>query len=252
MPGRYVLVIAPHPDDESIGCGGTIYLHTQSGDRVHVVVLTSGERGLRPPDRTPIREMEVRDAAEVLGVEQISFLRLPDLRLVDSIQVGAQLLHNVFNSGIPDLIYLPHPEEAHIDHGAVLPMVRAALSKLEKGAKRPLLLGYEVWTPLAVFDVIKDISGVIQQKLRAVRCHHTQIRHFRHDHAVRGLARYRGVMTARGRYVEVFRELERSVFTEILQSARWYARMPSRFHGVRRIGLHVRNMWRRTPQPPAQ
>src|SRR5438309_11946363 len=76
-----VLVIAPHPDDESIGCGGTICLHADRGDRVAAVFLTSGAMGL--PDlsegdapRTRARESE--EAAGALGISSVTCLRRPD------------------------------------------------------------------------------------------------------------------------------------------------------------------------------
>ena len=76
-----VVVIAPHPDDEAIGCGGSICLHHSRGDRVTAVFLTSGELGLKhlPADEAcRIREAEARAAATILGIAAIDFLRLPD------------------------------------------------------------------------------------------------------------------------------------------------------------------------------
>ena len=63
-----VLVVAPHPDDETIGCGGTLCLHQQRGDRVVVVFLTSGELGLKhlpPQEAWTIREKEANAAARI-------------------------------------------------------------------------------------------------------------------------------------------------------------------------------------------
>ena len=76
-----IMVIAPHPDDEAVGCGGTIRLHAERGDRVTAVFLTSGELGLPhlPPETAcRIREDEAAVAAEVLGIAALSFLRWPD------------------------------------------------------------------------------------------------------------------------------------------------------------------------------
>src|SRR5438552_7167944 len=76
-----VLVVAPHPDDESIGCGGTICLHATRGDRVAAVFLTSGELGLKelaPEEAWRIRESEAQRAAEILGIAALTFLRCPD------------------------------------------------------------------------------------------------------------------------------------------------------------------------------
>jgi len=73
-----ILVIAPHPDDEAIGCGGSICLHVERGDRVVAVFLTSGELGLKhlsPAQAWGIREGEARCAARVLGLAGLHFLR---------------------------------------------------------------------------------------------------------------------------------------------------------------------------------
>jgi LmbE family N-acetylglucosaminyl deacetylase len=67
------------------------------------------------------------------------------------------------------------------------------------------VLAYEVWTPLAEYDQVEDISPVMRRKLRALRCHRSQLGHFRYDRAVRGLNQYRGALAARCRYAEVFR-----------------------------------------------
>src|SRR5207247_9173697 len=79
-----VLVIAPHPDDESIGCGGTICLHADRGDRVAAVFLTSGVMGLTDlseDDARRMRERELEDAAGILGISSVTFQRRPDQHL---------------------------------------------------------------------------------------------------------------------------------------------------------------------------
>ena len=78
-----ILVVAPHPDDESIGCGGTICLHHRQGDRVQAVFLTSGERGIAdvsPKTAREIREAEARAAGELLFVDRLERKVLPGNR----------------------------------------------------------------------------------------------------------------------------------------------------------------------------
>jgi hypothetical protein len=67
------------------------------------------------------------------------------------------------------------------------------------------LRAYEVWSPLPQYDDVEDITPVMARKLKAVRCHRSQLGHFRYDAAIRGLNRYRGELAARCRYAEVFR-----------------------------------------------
>src|SRR5438552_3282084 len=125
-----VLVIAPHPDDEVIGCGGALCLHAARGDRLGVVFLTSGELGLKHLPRAEAwktREAEARRAAKILGVASLTFLRLPDWCMGDDIPKAADALRPVLAAEKPELIYLPHPGDGHHDHQATLPVLREAL-----------------------------------------------------------------------------------------------------------------------------
>jgi N-acetylglucosamine malate deacetylase 1 len=200
-----ILVIAPHPDDESIGCGGTICLHTTRGDHVAAVFLTSGEFALSDLTREQawaIREAEAEESARILGITNVTFLRRPDHFLGAGIEVAAAALRPLLERQQPDLIYLPHAGDGHPDHRACQPIVQAALS----GSVIPplALLGYEVWTPLAEYDRAEDISEVMERKLQAIRAHRSQIKQIRYDQAARALNEYRGTMAQVGRYAEVF------------------------------------------------
>jgi LmbE family N-acetylglucosaminyl deacetylase len=201
-----VLVIAPHPDDESIGCGGTICLHTNRGDKVTTVFLTSGELALKhlsPDEAWKIREAEAEAAAAILGVSTLKFLRRPDWFVSEMIEETAAILKPILEKEDPELIYLPHEREAIPDHEASLAIVRSALSGSEL-AEKTHLITYEVWTPLPEYDHVEDITPVMRRKLKALRCHRSQIGYFRYDRAVRGLNQYRGELAARCRYAEVF------------------------------------------------
>lgn len=206
-----VLVIAPHPDDEAIGCGGAIGLHRRRGDLVRVAFLTSGEQGIPgvpPAEVRAVREAEALQAGSVLGVSGIDFLRLPDLGLHRCCPEGAGELRALLDQYHPSLIYLPHPEEAHPDHEATLPMVRAARARLTGWPELPELRAYEVWSPMTRPGWVEDITAVMRQKLQAIRCYRSQLALFRYDRAVRGLNQYRGILGAGGRYAEAFSYLE--------------------------------------------
>lgn len=200
-----VVVIAPHPDDESIGCGGTICLHRGRGDRVVAVYLSSGEGGLKTLPRAEaiaIREREAEAAAQVLGIEDVTFLRYPDWRVKDAISDAAADLRRVLERESPALIYLPHEHESHPDHQAALPIVRGALKPIAD--VEVMLLTYEVWTPLPDFYHVENITPVMGRKLEAIRCHRSQVEQLAYDRAVRGLNLYRGVVAGACRYAEIF------------------------------------------------
>ena len=205
-----VLVVAPHPDDESIGCGGAVCLHRERGERVRVVFLTSGERGLMgisPDAARATREAEAAEAAEILGLEEIFFLRLPDLGVAENAGAAAARLGEVLQAHPPGLVYLPHPDEDHPDHAVTLAVVRAALARLG-GRPLPELRGYEVWTPMRRYGWPEDVTRFMARKLRAVRCYRSQLRDFHYDRAVRGLNQYRGCLAGGRRYAEVFQFLD--------------------------------------------
>lgn len=203
-----LLVLAPHPDDESIGGGGTLLRHAAIGDRVVAVFLTSGELGLKhlPRERAwAIREREAQAAAKVLGIAAVHFLRQPDWGLADHVRQAAHALRSILKKEAPELIYLPHPQDWHPDHRAALAVLRAALRSARMAT--PELRGYEVWTPLPEYDHVEDISAVMPRKLRALRAHRSQLKEFNYERAVRGLNQFRGELAAKVRYAEVFQTL---------------------------------------------
>ena len=203
-----VLVIAPHPDDEATGCGGTLRQHVLDGDSVHVVFLTSGEQGGhgRSPEETlMLREEEGRASAQILGIAQVEFWREPD----GALRATSQLVHRLrgrMEDGEPDMLYVTHSREMHPDHRAAARTVRRALSGAKTLAFRPLVRMYEVWTPLQEMDDIVDISPNVETKVAAIRAHKSQVDVLRFDDACLGLNRYRGEMHSwpGGDYAEIF------------------------------------------------
>ena len=205
-----VLVISPHPDDESIGCGGTLRRHALRGDKVHVVFLTSGEAGGhgRPEDETrSIREQEAAVAAKILGLDGIEFWSQPDGKLRATSGV-IQRLRRKIRDFRPAVVYVTHEREMHADHRAAVRIVDRAVWRIKP---RPKVLMFEVWTPMQDMDHIEDISDVIEEKIAAVRAYRSQCDVLRFDDAILGLNRYRGEMHSwpGGPYAEVFSELRR-------------------------------------------
>jgi N-acetylglucosamine malate deacetylase 1 len=204
-----VLVLAPHPDDEAIGCGGSILLHQARGDRVTAVFLTSGEKGLQnlpPAEAWKIREREAKKSAKILGLKEIFFLRQPDWQLAEKVQPTAAALQPILRQQAPQIIYLPHPGEWHPDHQASWTILKCALNG--DGMTIPEIRAYEVWTPLSHFDHIEDISLVMTGKIRALRCHRSQFGEFDYSRAVKGLNQYRGALAGKCAFAEAFEILK--------------------------------------------
>jgi LmbE family N-acetylglucosaminyl deacetylase len=168
------------------------------------VFLTAGELGLKrlvAHEARQIREAEARRAAKVLGITALEFLRLPDWHLEEHVAAAASLLSDRLRNWAPATVYVPHASEWHPDHRAAFRIVQEA----RVGVPELKVLQYEVWTPLQEFDEMADITPVVTAKMRAIRCHRSQLANIRYDRAIRGLNAYRGALATKTPYAEVFR-----------------------------------------------
>jgi len=205
-----VLVIAPHPDDESIGPGATLALHAELGDPIAALFVTSGvhgdsDRRHDPQEYVRVRQEEARAAAGVLGIGRTDFWGYPDSMVVtegDLAGVAARLA-DVLAAERPDVIYAPHRGESHSDHHFVALAVERA-RKLAGGRGR--VLGYEVWSPLDA-DVAVDVARTYARKLEAIRKYGSQLEKHDIPRAVDGLNRFRAVLLPPGgQWAEVFED----------------------------------------------
>ncbi len=208
MKKRRVLVLSPHPDDEAIGCGGTLRWHVEQGDQIQVIFLTSGEQGVRgqdPKQTSRIRMEEAKAAAKVLGYRSLEFWREPDgaMKLTRSL---LKRMNEKLRAWNPSLVFAPHSREMHPDHRATARLIRRAMEETKSAAEVRL---YEVWTPLQQIDHVQDISRQMDIKQAAIRAHRSQCVIMRFDESARALARYRGEMHSwpGGPYAEVFAQL---------------------------------------------
>ncbi|MEZ5987855.1 MAG: PIG-L deacetylase family protein [Planctomycetota bacterium] len=212
-PGR-VLVLAPHPDDESCGLGGTLARHRAQGDPVRVCFLTDGGSGdpdgREAGDVAALRQREARAAAEVLGGLDCEFWGYPDgfeVNEGDLRMVGTRMA-DAIRSWRADLVYVPWEGEAHSDHANAWAALRVALRLLraEGGGPLPRVLEYEVWSPLPA-DWIIDVTSTAEKKRAAMLAHASQVAYTDYPHQLMGLAAHRSVYLPKSsRYGEAFRE----------------------------------------------
>ena len=126
-----ILVVAPHPDDDLIGCGGSMIRHLRNGHPLTVTYMTSGEAGnLRhtKEDLTEIREREARQAAKILGIKELIFLRNADGYLQYN-QDNLVTLINLIRQKKPEIIYIPHQQDKHGDHRTTYALAVEALRR---------------------------------------------------------------------------------------------------------------------------
>lgn len=153
-----VLAVAPHADDEVLGCGGALALHAARGDSVRVLILTAGEGDPRLE--------EARAAGAVLGV-QVEGLGLQDGALAAELGLVERLDAALEGRA---LLYAPAPSETHPDHRAASMACAAAAAR--RTDLRVLAYGVNR-TPLA--NRLLDVTGVAEQKEAALACHASQV-----------------------------------------------------------------------------
>jgi LmbE family N-acetylglucosaminyl deacetylase len=211
-----VLVLAPHPDDETLGVGGTILRHVADGDEVHLLVMTETYPPLWQASEKARRQDEARAAAKVLGLAGLAFAGFPTMRLntVPAIEVAGRLIGELRRLN-PDVVYAPPVGDVNQDHEATFKAALVACRPLPGCTVRRLLC-YEI-PPTARFsnpidaarwlpNTYVDITSHIEQKLAAMECYQSELRQPPHPRSLEGIrlyARERG-LTIGLQYAEVF------------------------------------------------
>lgn len=208
MNSQRALVLAPHPDDESLGCGGTIKLITSGGGVVDVMYCTGGESGafpgerLDPAARESMRQRRVVEAlaaCTTLGVRDVTFLNGPDGDLKSQPQLFQPILQALATRDYRS-VFCPWPHDQHIDHAATYSMLHEALKRC---ARKFDVWLYEVWSPMTP-SICIVIDSTIEAKMQAVAAHESQIKTLNYAEAFIGLARYRSLWCPPASYAEAF------------------------------------------------
>ena len=206
---KRVLVVCAHPDDEVLGCGGTMAALADRGCRVDVAFLADGI-GARNPGAAANAELERRHAAahkaaQILGVSEVVFDDLPDNRL-DTVALLdiVQRIEALISRFQPDTVFSHHAGDVNIDHRRVHEAVIAACRPQGHCPVRSLLF-FEVassteWQPPGSAPVFApnwfvDIGATLSRKMDALAAYHEEMRDWPHPRslgALEHLARWRG------------------------------------------------------------
>ena len=203
-----ILVVAPHADDEILGCGGVIARHAAAGDVVTVAVMTDASKGapeLYDENYILGLRKEAQAAHEFLGVSETRFFDFPAPRLdtYPRYKVAAAL-GELVGEIRPEVMFVPHFGDLHVDHGAVYNAALVAARPVV-GCSVHSIYAYETLSETewaspqsgAAFSPnhYVDISVFLAKKLDAMRCYESQLKSFpspRSIEAIEALARYRG------------------------------------------------------------
>jgi LmbE family N-acetylglucosaminyl deacetylase len=206
-----VLVVAAHPDDEILGCGGTIARHVHDGDEVHVMIMAEGLTSRTGFDRAQdgaelsVLAQAAHAANAALGVAELALLQFPDNRMdsIDRLDV-VKAVESKVAAFAPERVYTHHAGDVNIDHRVIHDAVNTACRPLPGHPVRSLLY-FEVassteWqvpgsAPSFLPGWFVDITETLTAKLEALRCYSSEMRDWPHPRsykAVEHLARWRG------------------------------------------------------------
>ncbi len=201
-----IIVVAPHPDDETLGCGGTLLRHARAGDKIHWLLLTkmTEAQGFSEA-RILARDQEITEVSRRYGFVSVNVLDFPCTRL-DSIAKGDLIakISGIFLTLQPEVVYLPFCGDVHSDHAVAADAVMSCckwfrnssikrilayetLSETEFGI-RPDTLGFRP-------NVFVDIGDYLERKLEIMQIFAGELGEFpfpRSIEALRALAMLRG------------------------------------------------------------
>lgn len=203
MAARSVLVVAAHPDDEALGCGGTAARLIGEGREVHFAILGEGitsrytQRSDADAGQLVDLHRQARAAADKLGAKSLHLSRLPDNRLdtVPLLEV-VKIIEELVEQIKPEVIYTHHPGDLNIDHGVVH---RAVLTATRPIAGQPVreIYAFEVpssteWAfgslrPTFRPNVFVDVTATLESKIAAMACYETESRKFPHPRSPEAL-----------------------------------------------------------------
>ena len=189
---KRVLVIAAHPDDEVLGCGGTIALHVRAGDRVTTVIVCEGE-SLRYASSPCDMAADTMRAAQTLGTHDVRLLQFRDQRL-DAIPLTDLImkLEAIVREVRPQLVYCQYGGDVNRDHELLFKALLVATRPTEEAIEGVYSFDTASSTEWAyprsfVPDMWVDITETLETKLAAMACYHTETRAYPHPRSLQGL-----------------------------------------------------------------
>lgn len=190
--GNRVLVVAAHPDDELLGCGGTIALHARARESITTVIACEGE-SLRYGKEGVDQKTHITAAAQTLGIEDTRLLGFPDqgldtITLTKIIHPLEQIIHELR----PTIVYCQHGGDINRDHQLLFKALLVAARPTESYIRS--IYAFDTassteWAYPQTFnpDTWVDISETLEVKLKAMACYKSEIREYPHPRSLTAL-----------------------------------------------------------------
>ena len=187
-----VLVIAAHPDDEVLGCGGTLGLYARRGERVVVVIAATGRSG-ETSSHGRGQDSYTRSALKKLSVTEVCFLGFPDQHL-DTVTLTEVItpLEKVIRDVRPRVVFTQYGGDVNRDHNILFKAVLVATRPMDESIEAVYAFETSSSTEWAyprsfVPDTWVDISATLEAKLAAMACYESELREFPHPRSLEAL-----------------------------------------------------------------
>ena len=213
-----ILVIAPHPDDETLGCGGTIKKYIKEGNDVFLCIVTKAYTPDWSDEFIKNREKEIENSAKELGIKKVVNLDLPTVKLDTLPQKDLNdAISKCVNDIKPEIAFIPFHGDINKDHKLVSEATLVAL-RPKPGSPTKKVYLYEVlseteWSKPAqkIEDVFvpnyyEDITDFLDDKIKVMKCYKSEVKEYPHPRSLEGikvLAQKRG-MEIGVKYAEAF------------------------------------------------
>lgn len=216
-----ILVIAPHPDDEVLGCGGTISKFIKEGHRVLLCIVTKAYTPDWSETYIEEKKVEIDASNKILGIHETIFLNYPTVKL-DTIprKEFNDLICKTVGNVNPDIMFIPHKGDLNFDHEIVHNACLVAARPVKNSIKKILVyetLSETEWNPQGtpfIPNIFFNIEPFLDLKLSAMKAYKSEVRVFPHPRSlesIEALARKRG-SDAGFNYAEAFMLIRERVF----------------------------------------
>jgi len=199
---KKILVIAPHPDDEVLGCGGTIAKYSKKEGEVYLCVVTKAYTPDWSEEFLKTRQKEIEKVNEILGIKKTYFLNFPTVKLdtIPQKELNDSIL-KIIKEIQPEVLYIPHQGDLNKDHRLVFEATLVAVRPTSGPVKR--ILSYETLSEteggslikIFVPNVYEDITNTFNIKIEAMKKYRSEIREYPHPRSleiIEALAKKRG------------------------------------------------------------
>lgn len=217
MADKKILIISPHPDDETLGCGGIISSLVLAGAEVKIVLCTDDcQHEKMEFSSSSIRVNEFKTAIKVLGCEDALYIGARDGSLKENYNEVKDKIHLIIQDMKPDWIFVPYILDVNKDHNV---MVHIVANCIEDTAQLNVAM-YEVWTPILYPNFYVNITEVFDKKILAAQCHQSQEEMYNIVDRLKGLSVLRASLLMKKKYnqVEAFKYFSAPLFKSIVEA----------------------------------